>query len=149
MPTADSTDDELDTWMLRTASDAQHICGTARMGTGDDAVVDPACRVRGVDRLRVVDASVFPRVPRANTHLAVLAVAERAADLIRPALSPPRPIWTHDLDAVDRRRARPAASSPVLDALAVHRRSGPPTFGTKTMSIAVGHPPATRSVLDA
>ncbi len=79
----DSSDDELDTWMLRTASDAQHICGTARMGTGDDAVVDPACRVRGVDRLRVVDASVFPRVPRANTHLAVLAVAERAADLIR------------------------------------------------------------------
>jgi len=83
VPTADSTDDALDTWMLRTASDAQHICGTARMGTGDDAVVDPACRVRGVDRLRVVDASVFPRVPRANTHLAVLAVAERAADLIR------------------------------------------------------------------
>ena len=83
VPTVDSSDDELDTWMLRTAGDAQHICGTARMGTGDDAVVDTSCCVRGVDRLRVVDASVFPRVPRANTHLAVLAVAERAADLIR------------------------------------------------------------------
>ena len=40
VPTVDSSDDELDTWMLRTAGDAQHICGTARMGTGDDAVVD-------------------------------------------------------------------------------------------------------------
>ena len=69
--------------MLRTATDAQHICGTARMGIGDDSVVDPACRVHGIDRVRVVDASVLPRVPRANTHLAVLAVAERAADLIR------------------------------------------------------------------
>ncbi len=83
VPAPDASDDELDEWMLRTASDAQHICGTARMGVGDDCVVDPACRVRGLDRLRVVDASVFPQVPRANTHLAVLAVAERAADLIR------------------------------------------------------------------
>jgi len=83
VPTVDSSDADVDEWMLRTASDAQHICGTARMGLDDDSVVDPACRVRGVDRLRVVDASVFPRVPRANTHLAVLAVAERAADLIR------------------------------------------------------------------
>jgi choline dehydrogenase-like flavoprotein len=83
VPDGDAADDELDDWMLRTASDAQHICGTARMGVDHDSVVDGGCRVRGVDRLRVVDASVFPRVPRANTHLAVLAVAERAADLIR------------------------------------------------------------------
>jgi choline dehydrogenase len=46
------------------------------MGLGDDAVVDPLCQVRGVRALKVVDASVFPRVPRANTHLMVLATAE-------------------------------------------------------------------------
>ena len=76
MPTTDFTDDELADWADRAASDAQHICGTARMGLGDDAVVDPLCQVRGVDALKVVDASVFPRVPRANTHLMVLATAE-------------------------------------------------------------------------
>jgi len=76
MPTADFTDSELADWADRAASDAQHICGTARMGSGDDAVVDALCQVRGVDALRVVDASVFPRVPRANTHLMVLATAE-------------------------------------------------------------------------
>jgi choline dehydrogenase-like flavoprotein len=63
--------------------DAQHVCGTARMGAGEGSVVDAACRVHGIDGLRVVDASVFPAVPRANTHLAVLAVAERAAELLR------------------------------------------------------------------
>ena len=83
-PTADAGDTELDDWMLANATDAQHICGTARMGTdGRDSVVDASCRVHGLDRLRVVDASVFPAVPRANTHLAVLAVAERAAALLR------------------------------------------------------------------
>jgi 5-(hydroxymethyl)furfural/furfural oxidase len=83
VPGPGAPDAELDEWMLRVAADAQHICGTARMGLGDDSVVDPYCRVHGIARLRVVDASVFPRVPRANTHLAVLAAAEHAADLIR------------------------------------------------------------------
>ena len=84
LPDADAPDAELDDWILRTAGDAQHICSTARMGADDsDSVVDAQCRVHGVARLRVVDASVFPRVPRANTHLAVLAVAERAASLLR------------------------------------------------------------------
>ena len=79
LPAPDASDDELAVWAMRNAGDAQHICGTARMGLGDDAVVDASCRVRGVEGLRVVDASIFPSVPRANTHLAVLAVAERAA----------------------------------------------------------------------
>jgi choline dehydrogenase len=79
LPARDATDGELAAWADRAAADAQHICGTARMGSGDDAVLDSECRVRGVEGLRVVDASVFPAVPRANTHLAVLAVAERAA----------------------------------------------------------------------
>ncbi len=76
LPSSGASDEEVATWASRVAGDAQHICGTARMGSGDDAVVDPSCRVRGVDALRVVDASVFPAVPRANTHLMVLAIAE-------------------------------------------------------------------------
>jgi choline dehydrogenase len=53
------------------------------MGGSDGAVCDPELRVRGVDGLRVVDASVMPSVPRGNTNAPTIAIAERAADLIR------------------------------------------------------------------
>lgn len=62
-----------------------HVCGTCRMGSADDpnAVVDASCRVLGIDGLRVVDASVFPTVPSAATHLPVIMVAEKMADRIK------------------------------------------------------------------
>jgi len=59
-----------------------HPCGTAAMGTGPDAVVDPSLRVIGVDGLSIADASVIPVIPTGNTQAAVIAVAERAADLL-------------------------------------------------------------------
>jgi choline dehydrogenase len=59
-----------------------HPVGTCRLGTGPDAVVDLQLRVHGVDRLRVVDASVMPSLPAANTNATVLAIAERAAAII-------------------------------------------------------------------
>jgi choline dehydrogenase len=59
-----------------------HPCGTAAMGTGPDAVTDPELNVRGVAGLRVADASVIPVIPAGDIQAAVVAVAERAADLI-------------------------------------------------------------------
>jgi choline dehydrogenase len=65
-----------------------HPCGSCRMGTDEQAVVDPELRVRGMEGLRVVDASVFPAVPSGNTNAPVIAVAERAADVIRGRAAP-------------------------------------------------------------
>jgi len=72
----------MDAYVRRTAESAYHPSGTCRMGTGEDAVVDPLCRVHGVDRLRVVDASIMPSIVSGNLNGPVFMIAERAADLI-------------------------------------------------------------------
>ena len=65
------------------AQTAYHPVGTCRMGTDDGAVVDGELRVHGLDGLRVVDASVMPRITRGHPHAPTLMIAERAAELIR------------------------------------------------------------------
>ncbi|MGH3970960.1 MAG: GMC family oxidoreductase [Mycobacterium sp.] len=60
-----------------------HPVGTCRMGADDASVVDPQLRVRGVDALRVADASVIPSIIRGHTHAPAVLIGEKAADLIR------------------------------------------------------------------
>jgi choline dehydrogenase len=83
-PRTNPSDDELLQYIKETSDTAFHFAGTARMGTDDMAVVDPlTMQVRGIEGLRVVDASVLPEEVTANIHPAVIATAERAADLIK------------------------------------------------------------------
>ncbi len=78
------SDDELDGFIREHAESAYHPCGTAKMGRADDpmAVVDPACRVIGVDGLRVADSSIFPRITNGNLNAPSIMVGEKAADHI-------------------------------------------------------------------
>jgi len=83
LPGADVRDPaELRDYLRRDTDPYNHPVGTCRIGTDPAAVVDPQLRVRGVDRLRVADASVMPAIPGANTYAAVIAIAERASTLI-------------------------------------------------------------------
>lgn len=88
-PALDS-DDELRSYIRSICSAVHHPGGSCRMGSDADAVVDPQLRVRGVGCLRVVDASVFPRMVSGNSNAGVVMVAEKAADMIlgKPALAP-------------------------------------------------------------
>jgi choline dehydrogenase-like flavoprotein len=76
-------------YVRRVAATVHHPCGSCRMGVDAEAVVDASLRVRGIEGLRVADASIFPHVVGGNTNAAVVMVAERAADLMR-GIPPPR-----------------------------------------------------------
>jgi choline dehydrogenase len=62
-----------------------HPVGTCRLGADREAVVDPDLRVHGIEGLRVADASVMPTIVSGNTNATVLAIAERAAELMTEA----------------------------------------------------------------
>jgi choline dehydrogenase len=86
LPGADATDDDALHAHLRARSQTlYHPVGTCRMGWDDRAVVTPDLRVRGLEGVRVVDASVIPALPRGHTNWPTVMVAERAAELMRAA----------------------------------------------------------------
>lgn len=89
---AAQSDDEIDAFVRAHVESAYHPCGTARMGRRDDplAVVDPEGRVIGVDRLRVADSSVFPRITNGNLNAPSIMVGEKIADHVlgRAPLAP-------------------------------------------------------------
>ena len=91
--TAVATDFDIDRWVRRNVESAYHPSCTCRMGHDADpgAVLDTQCRVQGLERLRVVDASIFPSIPNGNLNAPTIMVAERAADLIlgRPTMRAP------------------------------------------------------------
>ena len=77
------TDDDIRRILRERCDTIYHPVGTCRMGTEDDAVVDPQLRVRGVAGLRVIDASVIPALVGGNTNAPTIMIGEKAADLIR------------------------------------------------------------------
>ena len=83
-PSADAkTPEQIEQFLRRHADTIYHPVGTCQMGPGPEAVVDARLRVHGVAGLRVVDASVMPRVVGGNTNAPVIMVAEKAVDMIR------------------------------------------------------------------
>jgi choline dehydrogenase len=84
------TDQEIMDWVARDAETALHPSCTCRMGTDEQAVIDPASmRVHGLDGVRVVDASVMPYVTNGNIYAPTMMIAEKAADMIRGATPEP------------------------------------------------------------
>ena len=88
-------DADIDQLIRETAESAYHPCGTCKMGTDALAVVDPECRVRGVEGLRVVDSSIMPSITSGNLNAPTIMIGEKAADMIlgRKPLPPSNAGW--------------------------------------------------------
>jgi choline dehydrogenase-like flavoprotein len=101
------SDLEIEQFIRDHADTIYHPVGTCRMGPGPMDVVDAQLRVHGMQGLRVVDASIMPRVVSGNTNAPVIMIAEKAADMIkaRPASRLPEP------EAYARKRLRVSASA--------------------------------------
>ena len=90
-----TTDTTIDQLIRETAESAYHPCGTCRMGRDPMAVIDPECRVHGVEGLRVADSSIMPSITSGNLNAPTIMIGEKAADLIleREPLAPSNAGW--------------------------------------------------------
>ena len=77
------SDDDIDAFIRARVESAYHPCGTCKMGTDPQAVVDPQCSVRGIEGLKVVDSSIMPQITTGNLNAPTIMLAEKAADIIR------------------------------------------------------------------
>ena len=84
-----ASDSSLREFVARGTGTYYHPVGSCAMGTTQDSVVDPELRVRGLDGLRVIDASVMPRLVCVNTNAATIMIAEKGADLVRNSVTAP------------------------------------------------------------
>jgi len=92
------SDADIDAFVRKGVETCYHPVGTCRMGVGADCVVDEQCRVRGIEGLRVVDASIMPAIVSGNTNAPTIMIAEKASDLIRgkaPLERSNAPVWIH------------------------------------------------------
>jgi choline dehydrogenase len=80
------TDDALAEYARKSVVTMFHCAGTCRMGADEQSVVDPSLKVRGIDGLRVIDASIMPNLPSANTNAVTLAIASKGLDLVKADL---------------------------------------------------------------
>ena len=92
------SDEEIDAFVREHGESAYHPSCTCRMGSDEQSVVDPQCRVRGVEGLRVIDSSVMPSIASGNLNAPTIMIAEKAADIVKGADPLPTaevPIWVH------------------------------------------------------
>ena len=111
-PTDDITSDEaIDAWLRQNIESAYHPSCTCKMGGDDDpmAVLDPDCRVRGIDSLRVIDSSVFPTITNGNINAPTIMLAEKAADIVlgKEPLAPSNADHWQDPEWQTRQRLNP------------------------------------------
>ncbi|WP_419534178.1 GMC oxidoreductase [Endozoicomonas sp.] len=101
------TDAEIDAFVRSAVESAYHPSCSCRMGSDELAVVDPETRVRGIERLRVIDSSIFPTIPNGNLNAPTIMVAEKAADMIRgkESLSPSDAVVGMDENWKERQRS--------------------------------------------
>ena len=76
------TDEQIDAFVRDKAETCYHPCGTCKMGTAADAVVDPRLQVYGIEGLRVADASIMPSIVSGNLNAPTIMIGEKAADMI-------------------------------------------------------------------
>ena len=106
-----TSDDAIDAWVRQNAESTYHPSCSCKIGADNDpmAVLDPQCRVRGIESLRVIDSSVFPTITNGNLNGPTIMVAEKAADMVlgRDPLAPSNAEYWQDPEWQTRQRLNP------------------------------------------